>query len=123
MLLLVMLTWMLHFSDQYGIGFSVILGVLADFIFGTNLGFYVLVFSLCGAVVALLRRVAAYLEPVHQAALVGFLVLAVELFKAWTNIFVDKPVFWQHIPYIVLFSILFWLPLDKLVKTIHRWQR
>lgn len=122
LLLLVMITWMLYFSDQYGIEFSVILGVFADFIFGTTLGFYVLIFTLCGALVALLRRTVAYLEPIHQAVLVGLLVSTSELFKAWSNIVVDKPVFWQHLPYVVLLSVLIWLPLDKLVKTIHRWQ-
>ncbi|MGB1158591.1 MAG: rod shape-determining protein MreD [Porticoccaceae bacterium] len=123
LLLIVMITWMLYFPDQYGIEFSVMLGVLADFIFGTNLGFYVLVFTLCGAVVAVLHRVVAYLELIHQAVLVSLLALAVECLKAWANIILDKPVFWQHVPYIVLASLLFWLPLDRLVKAVHRWQR
>ena len=38
-LLLTMIAWMLYFPDQYGIEFAVIMGLFADFIFVSTLGF------------------------------------------------------------------------------------
>ena len=48
-LLLVTLAWILYVPTQYGIGFAATVGLVADTLFRTTLGHYVLVFALCGA--------------------------------------------------------------------------
>jgi len=121
-LMLVMVAWILYFPEQYGIEFSVMVGIFADLIFGTTLGVHILLFITCGAVVRLLHRVIAYLSPWHRIVAVGLLVTFVELLKIAIGLLVNLPVFWEHIPYIALFSSLFWIPLDKLVGRVYRLQ-
>lgn len=121
-LLLVMIAWMLYFPEQYGIGFSVLVGVCADLVYGTTLGTNILLFSVCGAVVNLLHRVTAYLSLAHRIVTVAMLIAFLELLSMVASAWLNLPVFWSHIPYVVVLSSLFWIPLDKLVGRIHRAQ-
>jgi len=122
-LLLVMIVWMLYFPDRYGIEFSVVVGVCADLLFSSTLGYHVLIFTVCGLIVVFFHRVIAYLRMGHRVVLVFLLVIFVELQKAMMNSLGDIPVFWEHIPYLAVISSLFWVPLDKVVNRFYLRQK
>jgi len=119
-LLLVMIVWMLYFPNEYGIEFSVMIGICADLIFGSTLGANVLLFTLCGALVNLLHPMIAYLSLIQRIFAVALLVVFVELLKVVASAWANLPIFWQHIPFVAVISGLFWIPLDKLVGKIYR---
>ena len=121
-LMLVMIAWILYFPEKFGIEFSAMVGICADLVFGTTLGVHVLLFIICGAVVRLLHRVIAYLSLWHRIVAVGLLVIFVEFIRIVAGAWVNMPIFLDHIPYMALFSSLFWMPLDKLVGRIYRLQ-
>ena len=121
-LMLVMIAWILYFPEKFGIEFSAMVGICADLVFGTTLGVHVLLFIICGAVVRLLHRVIAYLSLWHRIVAVGLLVIFVEFLRIVAGAWVNMPIFLDHIPYMALFSSLFWMPLDKLVGRIYRLQ-
>lgn len=121
-LMLVMIAWILYFPEKFGIEFSAMVGICADLVFGTTLGVHVLLFIICGAVVRLLHRVIAYLSLWHRIVAVGLLVIFIELLRIVAGAWVNMPIFWEHMPYMALFSSLFWMPLDKLVGRIYRLQ-
>jgi hypothetical protein len=50
------------------------------------------------------------------------LVIFIELLRIVAGAWVSLTIFWEHIPYMALFSSLFWMPLDKLVGRIYRLQ-
>lgn len=119
-LLLVTIVWTLYFPNQYGVGFSVMVGIFVDLIFNTTLGSHMLIFTVCGALASLLHRVVAYLGLAHRVVIVALLVLFAELSRAVVGEFTF---FWEHIFYIVIMSCLFWIPLDKLVGKLYRLQK
>lgn len=118
-LLLVMIAWVLYFPDRYGIEFSVVVGICADLLFSSTLGYHVLIFTICGLIVIFFHRVIAYLHMGHRVVLVFLLVIVVELLKAMMNSLGDIPVFLKHIPYLAVISSLFWVPLDKVVNRFY----
>jgi rod shape-determining protein MreD len=118
-LLLVMIAWMLYFPDQYGIEFSVIVGLIADLLFGSTLGYHVFVFSICGLIVISFHRVVVYLQAIHRVTLVFVLVLLIELLRATIHKSLDMPLFLNNIFSLAIISSLFWIPLDKLVCSYY----
>lgn len=114
-LLLVMITWILYFPEQYGIEFSVLVGLMADLLFGSALGYHVFVFSVCGLILISFHRVVVYLQFIHRVTLVFVLVLLIEFLRATVNASLDMPLGLDKIFFLAMISSLFWIPLDKLV--------
>lgn len=122
-LLLMMIAWMLYFPEQYGIQFAVIMGVFADFIFSTTLGYHVLIFSICGLILIFFHRIVVYLQLVHRVTLVFLMMLLVEFLRAAINSSLDKPLFIEDILSLAIISAVCWIPLDKCVGYFYSHQK
>jgi len=118
-LFLVMVAWMLYFPDQYGIEFSVAVGICADLLFGSTLGYHVFIFAICGLILMFLQRLVVYLQVIHRVILVFTLVLLVEFMRAAIYALLDKPLFLESILSLAIISSLCWIPLDKVVSSLY----
>jgi len=118
-LLLMMIAWMLYFPDQYGIEFAVIMGIFADFIFLSTLGYHILIFSICGLILIFFHRIVVYLQLVHRVTLVFLMILLVEFMRATIDSALDKPLFIEDILALAVISAICWIPLDKVVRHFY----
>lgn len=122
-LLLMMVAWMLYFPDQYGIEFAVIMGILADFIFVSTLGFYILIFSICGLIVIFFHRIVVYLQLFHRVTLVLLMILLVEFMRIAIDSSLDKQQSIGEIFVLAVISAICWIPLDKFVGHCYSRQK
>lgn len=122
-LLLMMIAWMLYFPDQYGIEFAMIMGVVADFIFLSTLGYHILIFSVCGLILIFFHRIVVYLQLVHRVTLVFLMILLVEFMRATIDNSLDKPLSLEGILYLAVISAICWIPLDKVVRHFYSLQK
>jgi len=114
-LLLIMIAWILYLPEQYGIEFAVIMGLFADFIFSTTLGYHILIFSICGLILIFFHRIVVYLQLVHRVTLVFMMVLFVEFMRATIDATMEKSIFIEDVLSLAIISALCWIPLDKFV--------
>ena len=122
-LLLVMIAWMLYFPDQYGVGFAVIVGFLADCIFLSTLGYHILLFSVCGLILIFFHRIVVYLQLMHRVTLVFLLILLVEFMRAAIDSSLDKPLSMGRALYVAIISAICWIPLDKAAGHFYALQK
>ena len=122
-LLLMMIAWMLYFPDQYGIGFTVIMGVFADCIFLSTLGYHILLFSVCGLILIFFHRIVVYLQLVHRVTLVFLMILLVEFMRAAIDSSLDKPLALDGVLYLAIISAICWIPLDKVAGHFYALQK
>jgi rod shape-determining protein MreD len=122
-LLLMMIAWMLYFPDQYGIEFAMIMGVVADFIFLSTLGYHILIFSVCGLILIFFHRIVVYLQLVHRVTLVFLMILLVEFMRATIDNTLDKPLSLKGILHLAVISTICWIPLDKVVRYFYLLQK
>lgn len=122
-LMLVVLAWILYLPSRFGVGFAAAVGLLADTLFRTNLGHYMLVFALCGGIAYILSRWLAYFSPLHRAFMVVGLVVLAELLEAALYTIWDVSMNLGHLPALGLTSAIVWLFVDKLVARICQRQR
>jgi len=118
-LMLVMIAWVLYQPSRFGIGFAALVGLLADTLFRTALGHYVLVFALCGAVAYLLSRWLTYFSYFHRAVLIFLLVVFSELLQALLFSIWDVPMGLQHVPVLGFVSAIVWLLVDKSIASLN----
>jgi len=122
-LLLMMIAWMLYFPDQYGIEFAVIMGVVADCIFLSTLGYHIILFSICGLILIFFHRIVVYLQLVHRVTLVFLMILLVEFMRAALDSSLDKPLSMQGVLYVAIISAICWIPLDKVAGHFYALQK
>lgn len=122
-LLLMMIAWMLYFPDQYGIEFAVIIGIFADFIFVSTLGFHILIFSICGLILIFFHRIVVYLQLIHRVTLVFLMILLAEFIGAAIDSSIDKQLSIKGILLLAIISAICWIPLDKFVAHCYSRQK
>ena len=103
-LLLLTIAWMLYFPDQYGIEFAVIMGIFADFVFISTLGFHVLIFVICGLILIFFHRIVVYLQLIHRITLVFLMILLVEFLGLAIDSSLDKQLSIQEIVLLAIIS-------------------
>ena len=118
-LLLVVIAWILYTPDRFGIGFAAMVGLLADTLFRTTLGHYVLVFAVCGTIAFLLSRWLMYLSIFHRAFLIFIIIICAELIQAMLFSVWDVPVALGHIPIVAAFAALSWPIVDLLISRVQ----
>ena len=117
-LMLVVLAWIFYLPNRFGVGFAAVIGLLADTLFRTTLGHYMLVFALCGGIAYILSRWLTYFSLFHRAFMVVILVIIAELVEATLYAIWDIPMSLSHLPVLCLTSALVWLLVDKSVARI-----
>ena len=122
-LLLVMIAWMLYFPDQYGLEFSVIVGIFADFIFVKTLGFHILIFSISGLILIFFHRIVVYLQLIHRVTLVFLMILLTEFIGAAIDSSIDKQLSIKGVLLLAIISAICWIPLDKFVGHCYSRQK
>lgn len=122
-LLLMMIAWMLYFPDQYGIEFAVIIGIFADFIFVSTLGFHILTFSICGLILIFFHRIVVYLQLIHRVTLVFLMILLAEFIGAAIDSSIDKQLSIKGVLLLAIISAICWIPLDKFVAHCYSRQK
>lgn len=122
-LLLVMIAWMLYFPDQYGLKFPVIIGIFADFIFLTTLGFHILIFSVSGLILIFFHRIVVYLQLIHRVTLVFLMILLAEFIGAAIDSSIDKQLSIKGVVLLAIISAICWIPLDKFVGHCYSRQK
>lgn len=122
-LLLMMIAWMLYFPDQYGIEFAVIIGIFADFIFVSTLGFHILIFSICGLILIFFHRIVVYLQLIHRVTLVFLMILLAEFIGAAIDSSIDKQLSIKGVLLLAIISAICWIPLDKFVAHCYSRQK
>ena len=122
-LLLMMIAWMLYFPDQYGIEFAVIIGIFADFIFVSTLGFHILIFSICGLILIFFHRIVVYLQLIHRITLVFLMILLAEFIGAAIDSSIDKQLSIKGVLLLAIISAICWIPLDKFVAHCYSRQK
>lgn len=122
-LLLMLIAWMLYFPDQYGIEFAVVMGVFADCIFLSTLGFHIVLFSVCGLILIFFHRIVVYLQLVHRVTLVFLMILLVEFMRATLNSSLDNTLSMQGVLYVAIISAICWIPLDKVAGYFYALQK
>ena len=118
-LLLVVIAWILYTPDHFGIGFAAMVGLLADTLFRTTLGHYVLVFAVCGTIAFLLSRWLMYFSIFHRAFLIFIIIICAELIQAMLFSVWDVPVTLSHIPIVAAFAALSWPIVDLLISRVQ----
>jgi rod shape-determining protein MreD len=118
-LMLTMVAWILYQPNYFGIGFAALVGLLADTLFRTGLGHYVMVFAVCGAIAYLLSRWLTYLAYFHRAVLIFLLVVVTQLLEAVLFSFWDVPMDFKHVPVLGLTSAIAWFLVDKFVASLN----
>lgn len=122
-LLLLTIAWMLYFPDQYGIEFAVIMGIFADFVFISTLGFHVLIFAICGLILIFFHRIVVYLQLIHRITLAFLMILLVEFLGLAIDSSLDKQLSIQEIVLLAIISAICWIPLDKFVGHCYSRQK
>jgi rod shape-determining protein MreD len=122
-LLLVMIAWMLYFPDQYGLKFPVIIGIFADFIFLTTLGFHILIFSISALILIFFHRIVVYLQLIHRVTLVFLMILLAEFIGAAIDSSIDKQLSIKGVVLLAIISAICWIPLDKFVGHCYSRQK
>lgn len=122
-LLLMMIAWMLYFPDQYGIEFAVIIGIFADFIFVSTLGFHILIFSICGLILIFFHRIVVYLQLIHRVTLVFLMILLAEFIGVAIDSSIDKQLSIKGVLLLAIISAICWIPLDKFVAHCYSRQK
>ena len=122
-LLLMMIAWMLYFPDQYGIEFAVIIGICADLIFVSTLGFHILIFSICGLILIFFHRIVVYLQLIHRVTLVFLMILLAEFIGAAIDSSIDKQLSIKGVLLLAIISAICWIPLDKFVAHCYSRQK
>lgn len=122
-LLMVTIAWVLYVPNQYGVGFAAAVGLLADTLFRTTLGHYVLVFGLCGGAAYLLSRWLTYFSIFHRMFLVLVLVVIAELIQAMLFSIWDIPMTLGHLPALAVTSALLWPLVDVLIARVNLYHR
>ena len=122
-LLLMMIAWLLYFPDQYDIEFAVIIGIFADFIFVSTLGFHVLIFSICGLIIIFFHRIVVYLQLIHRVTLVFLMILLTEFIDAAIDSSIDKQLSIKGVLLLAIISAICWIPLDKFVAHCYSRQK
>lgn len=120
--LLIMIAWVLYFPERYGVEFAALIGVLADLVMGSVIGYHVLTFSVSGLILVFFHRVVVYLQLIQRVILVFMLVILVAFMEAVMNSMLDKPLFLGGVFWLGIFSALCWIPLDKLVSQFYSHQ-
>ena len=87
-----------------------IMGVVADFIFLSTLGYHILIFSVCGLILIFFHRIVVYLQLVHRVTLVFLMILLVEFMRATIDNSLDKPLSLEGILYLAVISAICWIP-------------
>ena len=118
-LMLTMVAWILYQPNYFGIGFAALVGLLADTLFRTGLGHYVMVFAVCGAIAYLLSRWLTYFAYFHRAVLIFLLVVVTQLLEAVLFSFWDVPMDFKHVPVLGLTSAIAWFVVDKFVASLN----
>lgn len=118
-LMLTAVAWILYQPTYFGIGFAAFVGLLADALFRTGLGHYVLVFAVCGAIAHLMSRWLTYFSYFHRAVLIFILVVLTELLEAALFSIWDMPMNFAHVPILGLTSAIVWIVVDKFVATLN----
>ena len=118
-LMLILIAWILYHPSRFGIVFAALVGLLADTLFRTALGHYVLVFALCGAVAYLLSRWLTYFSYFHRAILIFLLVVFSELVQSLLFSIWDVPMGLKHVPVLGFVSAIVWLLVDKFVASLN----
>ena len=117
-LLIVVIAWILFTPERFGIGFAGMVGLLADTLFHTTLGHYVLVFAVCGTIAYLLSRWLMYLSIFHRAFLIFVMIIGAESIQAMLFSVWGVPVNLRHIPIVAVFAALSWLVVDLLISRL-----
>lgn len=118
-LMLTAVAWILYQPTYFGIGFAAFVGLLADTLFRTGLGHYVLVFAVCGAIAYLLSRWLTYFSYFHRAVLIFTLVVLAQLLEAALFSIWEMPMDFAHVPILGLTSAIAWFLVDKFVATLN----
>ena len=66
------------------------MGIFADLIFVSTLGFHILIFSVCGLILIFFHRIVVYLQLIHRVTLVFLMILLTEFFGAFIDGSTDK---------------------------------
>lgn len=122
-LLLMMIAWILYFPDQYGIEFAIIMGIFADFIFVSTLGYHILIFVICGLILIFFHRIVVYLQLFHRVTLVFLMILLVEFISLAIDSPADKQLSIKGILFLAVISAICWIPLDKFVRHFYSHQK
>jgi len=122
-LLLMMVAWILYFPEKYGIEFAILMGIIADFIFSTPLGYHVLTFSICGLILIFFHRIVVYLQFIHRIILVFMMIMLFEFMQAAIDATLDNPLYLEGIFSLAIISALCWIPMDKFVARIYLQQK
>ena len=118
-LLLVVIAWILYIPDRFGIGFAAMVGLLADTLFRTTLGHYVLVFAVCGTIAYLLSRWLMYFSMFHRAILIFIITICAELIQAMLFSIWDVPFALNYSPTVAAFAALSWPIVDLLISRVQ----
>ena len=118
-LLLVVIAWILFTPERFGIGFAGMVGLMADTLFHTTLGHYVLVFAVCGTIAYLLSRWLMYLSIFHRAFLIFVMIIGAESIQAMLFSVWGVPVNLGHIPIVAVFAALSWPVVDLLISRVQ----
>ena len=118
-LLLVVIAWILYIPDRFGIGFAAMVGLLADTLFRTTLGHYVLVFAVCGTIAYLLSRWLMYLSMFHRVILIFIITICAELIQAMLFSIWDVPFALNYSPTVAAFAALSWPIVDLLISRVQ----
>ena len=94
-------------------------GLLADTLFRTTLGHYVLVFAVCGTIAYLLSRWLMYLSMFHRAILIFIITICAELIQAMLFSIWDVPFALNYSPTVAAFAALSWPIVDLLISRVQ----
>jgi len=86
-LLLVMIFWVTRHPKKCGIGYAVLMGLIADLLFGGWIGQQLLAFAVIAYLLTLLRRTLLSPTLLQEAVIIVFLVALVHLWQlGWTRL-------------------------------------
>ena len=109
-ILVVVMVSMINQPDQFGVIFAASVGLFADAVFGTTVGHFMLVFTLCGTILVLLSRWTRYFALLYRL----LVVFGVSLFATFTQTVLINlqgfPIALDYLPGMALMSALM-LPL------------
>lgn len=121
-ILLVVIVLIINYPHKYGLGFAALMGLLADGIFGTTLGHFMFVFTLCGGILELLSRWTHYFELSYRIVAV----FLVTLFAAFTQTLVANmqgiSVPLDYLPGMTIISALLLPLIERFIGRKHETQ-
>ena len=80
-ILVIVIVLMINQPDQFSVIFAATVGLFADGVFGTTVGHFMLVFTLCGTLLVLLSRWTRYFALLYRL----LVVFGVSLFATFTQ--------------------------------------